>query len=59
MGLGTALHKAVELGKVDIVRYLISEGADLSIKDSNGRMAIECAQMLNQREIIEALEKGS
>lgn len=59
MGLGTALHKAVELGKVDAVRYLIGEGADPSIKDSKGRTAIECAQIFNQREVIEALEKGT
>lgn len=58
MGLGTALHKAAELGKVDVVRYLISEGANQSIKDANGRMPIECAQMLNQWEVVEVLEKA-
>ena len=57
MGLGTALHKAAELGNVDAVRYLIGEGADRSIKDTNGRTAIELAQMLNQRQVIEALEE--
>ncbi|KAJ9490528.1 hypothetical protein VN97_g2710 [Penicillium thymicola] len=36
MALGTALHKAAELGKVDVVRYLVNEGANLSIKDANG-----------------------
>lgn len=55
MGLGTALHKAAELGKVDVVRYLISQGVDQSIKDANGRTAMECAQMLNQWEVIEVL----
>ncbi|KAJ6088408.1 Ankyrin repeat protein [Penicillium sp. IBT 16267x] len=52
MGLGTALHKAAELGKVDVVRYLISEGADLSIKDANGRTAMECAQIRGQSEVM-------
>lgn len=59
MGLGTALHKAAELGKVDIVRYLISKGADLDIKDANGRTALECAKMPNHWEVIQALEKGN
>ncbi|KNG89120.1 Ankyrin repeat protein [Aspergillus nomiae NRRL 13137] len=43
-GVGTPLHKAAELGKVDVVRYLISQGADQSINDANGRTAIECAR---------------
>lgn len=58
MGLGTPLHKAAELGKVDVVRYLISQGASQSVKDANGRTAIEGARMLNQWEVVEALEKG-
>lgn len=48
MGLGTALHRAAELGKVDVVSYLISEGANQSVKDANGRTAVDCATMLIQ-----------
>lgn len=59
MGLGTALHKAAELGKVDVVRYLISEGANPGITDANGHTAMECAQILNQSEVIKVLGKGS
>ncbi|KAJ5155414.1 hypothetical protein N7492_008217, partial [Penicillium capsulatum] len=55
----SSAHKAVELGEVDVVRYLISEGADPTIKDSNGRTAIECAQILGHQEVLEALEKGN
>ncbi|OJJ45475.1 hypothetical protein ASPZODRAFT_17692 [Penicilliopsis zonata CBS 506.65] len=58
MGLGTPLHKAAALGRVDVVRYLIGEGANQSIKDSNGRTAMECAQMLNQWEVVETLQNG-
>ncbi|KAJ6084466.1 Ankyrin repeat protein [Penicillium sp. IBT 16267x] len=57
MGLGTPLHRASELGKVDVVRYLISKGADQNIKDAKGRIPLECAQMSNHLEVIEALEK--
>lgn len=32
MGLGAPLHKAVELGKADVVRYLVSEWANVHIK---------------------------
>ncbi|KAJ9221708.1 hypothetical protein DTO027B5_8911 [Paecilomyces variotii] len=49
MRLGTALHKASALGKADVVHYLISKGADQSIKDTNGRTAMECAQMSGHR----------
>ncbi|KAJ5641190.1 hypothetical protein N7490_005190 [Penicillium lividum] len=59
MGLGTALHKAAELGKVDVVRYLISKGAESSIKDANGRTAVECAQIRGQSEVIKLLVNHS
>lgn len=57
MGLGTALHKAAELGKVDVVRYLISEGANQSAMDANGRTAVDCAKMLNQWQVIEVWKR--
>ena len=57
-GVGTPLHKAAELNKVDVVCYLISQGADQSIRDANGRTAIECARRLNQGEVVKALEKA-
>ncbi|KAI9040135.1 ankyrin repeat domain-containing protein [Aspergillus affinis] len=59
MALGTALHKAAELGKVDVVHYLVSEGANLSIKDAHGRTALEYVQTLNQWEVVQAFEKGN
>lgn len=58
MDLGTPLHKAAELGKADVVRYLVSKGANLNNKDAKGRTALEYARMLNQREVTDALEKG-
>ncbi|KAJ5246666.1 hypothetical protein N7468_001649 [Penicillium chermesinum] len=56
--LGTPLHKAAELGKADVVSYLVSKGANLNNKDAKGRTALEYARMLNQREVIHALEKS-
>lgn len=53
MGLGIALHKAAELGKADVVRYLISQ----TIEDTNGSTATGCAPLLNKWEVVEILEK--
>ncbi|PYI16948.1 ankyrin [Aspergillus violaceofuscus CBS 115571] len=57
LALGTTLHEAAELGKVDVVRYLVSEGANVGFKDATGRTALEWAQMLNQGEVVQVLEK--
>lgn len=57
MGLGTPLHRASELGKVDVVRYLLSKGANQDIKDTKGRIPLECAQMSNHLEVIQEFEK--
>lgn len=56
MGLGTVLHKAAELGKVEAVRFLLREGVDLSIKDANGDTALDCARRLGKVEVIQLLE---
>ncbi|RHZ63973.1 putative thiamine biosynthesis protein (Thi-4) [Aspergillus thermomutatus] len=60
MGLGTALHKAAELGKIDAVHYLISQGADTSIKDATARTALDCATISGHLGIVKLLqsEKG-
>jgi ankyrin repeat protein len=39
----TALHIAAETGKTDLVRYLISKGANTEIKDAGGKKAIDLA----------------
>jgi len=41
--LETALHAAAKCGHVDIVRLLLSEGADASIRDSGGLTPVESA----------------
>ncbi|KAJ5223645.1 hypothetical protein N7468_008187 [Penicillium chermesinum] len=56
MGLGTALHKAAELGKADVVRYLVDQGADVGIKDATNRSAMDWAALNNHQEIVELLQ---
>lgn len=56
MGLGTPLHRAAMLGKVDIVRYLLEKGANLHVKDLNGRTALDCAIMMQHEEVIQVLQ---
>jgi hypothetical protein len=37
----TPLHIAVKENRVEIIQYLISKGADLTIKDANGKTPID------------------
>lgn len=43
-GLGTPLHSAAKTGNLDMVEIILLKGADPSIKDSMGRLAIEVAE---------------
>jgi ankyrin repeat protein len=56
-GIGTPLHKATELGKADVVSFLVQKGADPSIRDSKGRTVLDCARRFNQHEIIKLLDR--
>ncbi|KAL2832445.1 hypothetical protein BDW59DRAFT_139266 [Aspergillus cavernicola] len=44
MALGLAIHHAAEQGKVDVVHYLLNQGADPSIKDTTERTALDWAE---------------
>ncbi|KAJ5814871.1 Ankyrin repeat protein [Penicillium riverlandense] len=59
LGPGTALHRAAELGKVDVVRYLLSCGADTTVLDTKGRTALERAESQNQAEVVEMLKAAA
>ncbi|KAJ5209136.1 hypothetical protein N7449_003515 [Penicillium cf. viridicatum] len=47
----TPLHKAVFFRKIDVIHYLLGEGADLDVKDARSRTAIQCADEDIRREI--------
>ncbi|KGO42211.1 hypothetical protein PEX1_025730 [Penicillium expansum] len=47
----TPLHKAVFLRKVDVIHYLLGEGAELNVKDVRNRTALQCADEDIRREI--------
>ena len=54
-GLGTALHSAARIGKLDMVQALLAEGADPSIKNSMGQLAIELAEYYGISEVSACL----
>ncbi|KAJ5347037.1 uncharacterized protein N7506_000290 [Penicillium brevicompactum] len=47
----TPLHKAVFLRKIDVIHYLLSQGADLNVRDVRNRTVTQCADEYLQREI--------
>ncbi len=57
-GLGTPLHKGAELGRVDVVEFLLSKGADPSIKDSKGRTAFELAEHHGHVKVLQRLRRA-
>jgi ankyrin repeat protein len=54
----TALHAAAQLGKPDVVRYLLEKGANPSIVDASGRKAIDVVGTEGAAEIRGLLEKA-
>lgn len=59
LSLGTALHVAVQLGKIDVISHLMKLGADMHVKDANARNALEFAQFCNQKDAAGYLEDWS
>jgi len=54
----TALHVATESGKTDLVRYLLSKGANPEIKDAGGQMPSDLAAGATAAEIRGLLQRG-
>jgi len=53
----TALHGAVEKGHIQIIKYLISKGADVNMKDREGRTPLYYAEITANTEVEELLKK--
>ena len=57
---GTALHVAAEAGKLDVIEYLLSQGADLSARDRAGDTAAHVASnMLKEMAALRLVEAGT
>ncbi|XP_009092040.3 ankyrin repeat and EF-hand domain-containing protein 1 [Serinus canaria] len=56
VGEATPLMRAVEACRLDMVYFLITAGADLQALDSNGRSALDLAEVFEDATIIELLE---
>jgi ankyrin repeat protein len=57
LGLGTPLHYAVETNREDLVTFLISHGADPSIRNTKGRTAFDIADIRKNVNISQILRK--
>lgn len=55
-GLGAPLHRATELGKLDVVQHLLEKQADRDIKDSKGRTPLDIARNMGHKDLIRLLE---
>jgi ankyrin repeat protein len=55
---GTALIYAAAWGRTEIVRALIDRGADILVRDDDGRTALDWAREADQNETAGILEKG-
>lgn len=54
-GLGTHLHRAADMGRLDVAEHLLKKGADPLVKDARGKMAIERAEEEGHSEVVELL----
>ncbi|NWI62721.1 ANKE1 protein, partial [Todus mexicanus] len=56
IGKATPLMRAVEICRLDMVYFLISAGADIQITNSNGKNALDIAQVFADSRIIDLLQ---
>jgi ankyrin repeat protein len=53
---GTALHWAVLAGETQYAKFLLENGADLTIRDWTGETPLELAHRINHTDLIDLLE---
>ena len=54
-GIGTPLHEAVALGKIDAINTLLARGADPNVKSYDGQSSFEMAKQYGKEDILELL----
>jgi len=57
--MGTPLHKAAEMGNIEVVEYLLGQGSVHSLVDSVGRTAFDLAIDKGFTTIARILERKS
>ncbi len=53
----TVLHKATKMGRTEVVKYLLSKGADRNIQDARGRTAKQIGEKQGFKEIVGILDQ--
>lgn len=59
LGVKNALCAAAWEGKAEVVKMLLERGADASIKDTNGRSALELAKKEGHQDCVDVLTRYS
>jgi len=57
LGVKNALCTAAWRGKAEVVKILLERGADASIKDTNGRSALELAEKERHQDCVDVLNR--
>ena len=57
LGMGTALHEAVDRGNANAAAHLLWRGADCEVLDTTGRTALDLAKANGDHEIVEMIER--
>lgn len=55
-GKGTALRHAAAAGHLVIVQYLLDKGADRTLPDSDGKIALDYAQENGHQAVVDLLQ---
>ncbi|KAL3480771.1 hypothetical protein BJX99DRAFT_219635 [Aspergillus californicus] len=55
LGLGTPLHRAADDGNIELVQFLLDQGADTTIKDTKERNALDLAVISNHEDVVAIL----
>ena len=58
MNRNTSLHRATAQNKIDVIKFLIENKANLNIQDSEEKTALHNAALNENKEIVEILIKA-